>query len=299
MKVVLTGSLGHISRPLTKLLVSNGNEVTVISSKTDRQAEIETMGASAAIGSVTDEAFLTNTFTGADAVYTMVPPPANFYDPSFDMPAYGETVRSNYFTALEKAGVPKIVNLSSWGAHRSNGIGGIAGSYYMEQILNKLPGAVKVTHVRPTSFYYNLLHFIPMIKHTGQIALNYGAGDIVSMVAPTDIAAAVAEELQSYYQEHKIRYVASDELSCNEIAGILGNAIGIPTLQWVKISDKEAQSNLLAAGVSPAMAASITEIQAAIHKGLLAEDYNNHKPIFGQVKMTDFAGEFAIAFNKK
>lgn len=299
MKIVLTGSLGHISRPLTQQLVLNGNEVTVISSKAERQADIEALGASAAIGSVTDTDFLVNTFTGADAVYTMTPPPANFYDPSFDMLAYGETVRNNYFAALGKAGVHQIVNLSSWGAHRSTGIGGIAGSYYMEQLLNQLPGNVNITHVRPTSFYYNMLHFIPMIKYKGHIALNYGGEDIVSLVAPTDIATAIAEELQNPHQGRKVRYVASDELSCNEIARILGQAIGKPTLQWVKISDEEALHNLVAAGLSPAMAASVAEIQGAIHKGFLAEDYRHHKPVFGKVKTADFAKDFAIAFNKK
>jgi uncharacterized protein YbjT (DUF2867 family) len=169
----------------------------------------------------------------------------------------------------------------------------------MEQLLNQLPATVNITHVRPTSFYYNILHFIPMIKYTGRIALNYGGDDIVSVVAPTDIAAAVAEELQHSDEARSIRYVASDELSCNEIARILGESINIPNLQWVRISDEEAQQNLIAAGVSPAMVASVAEIQGAIHKGLLAEDYTHHKPVFGRVKVADFAREFAIAFNKK
>lgn len=299
MKIVLTGSLGHISRPLTQLLASGGKEVIVISSKAERQADIEALGASAAIGSVTDVDFLVNTFTGAGAVYTMVPPPANFYDPSFDMASYGVTVRNNYSTALEQAGVSRVVNLSSWGAHRSAGIGGIAGSYYMEQLLNQLPGNVTITHVRPTSFYYNMLHFIPMIKYTGKISLNYGGEDIVSLVAPTDIATAIAEELQNPHQGRKIRYVASDELSCNEIAHILGEDIGMPALQWQRISDEEAYRNLLAAGMPPAMAASVAEIQGAIHKGFLAEDYKQHKPIFGKVKLIDFAKEFTTVFNQK
>lgn len=88
MKIVLTGSPGHISRPLTQLLVLNRIEVTVISSKPERRTDIEALGASAAIGSVTDVDFLANSFTGAGAVYTMTPPPANFYDPSFDMASF-------------------------------------------------------------------------------------------------------------------------------------------------------------------------------------------------------------------
>jgi len=74
MKFVVTGSLGNISKPLAEKLVAAGHQVTIISSKADKTAQIEVLGASAAIGSVDDVVFLTQTFTGADAVYTMVPP---------------------------------------------------------------------------------------------------------------------------------------------------------------------------------------------------------------------------------
>lgn len=81
MKITLTGSLGHISRPLTAILVQQGHQVTVISSKADRAAAITQFGAIPAIGSVEDADFLTSAFTGADAVYTMVPPtPGGFND---------------------------------------------------------------------------------------------------------------------------------------------------------------------------------------------------------------------------
>lgn len=52
MKLVVTGSLGNISQPLTELLVSQGHEVTVVSSDAQKQAAIEALGASAAIGSM-------------------------------------------------------------------------------------------------------------------------------------------------------------------------------------------------------------------------------------------------------
>lgn len=70
MKITITGSLGNISKPLTEELVQKGHAVTVISSKPEKQKDIETLGAKAAIGTIEDVAFLTATFTGADAVYT-------------------------------------------------------------------------------------------------------------------------------------------------------------------------------------------------------------------------------------
>lgn len=74
MKVTITGSLGNISKSLTTELIQKGHEVTVISSNPSKQEEIESLGATAAIGSLEDTAFLTRAFKGADSVYTMIPP---------------------------------------------------------------------------------------------------------------------------------------------------------------------------------------------------------------------------------
>ncbi len=48
MKVVVTGSLGNISKPLTTELVQKGHTVTVISSNEERSKEIKALGAIAA-----------------------------------------------------------------------------------------------------------------------------------------------------------------------------------------------------------------------------------------------------------
>ena len=86
MKIILTGSLGHISKPLTTILVQKGHTVTVISSKPEKQKDIEALGATAAIGSIEDVDFLTTTFSGADVVYTMIPP-GNFFNQDLDLMA--------------------------------------------------------------------------------------------------------------------------------------------------------------------------------------------------------------------
>ena len=63
MKVIVTGSIGNISKPLTKELVKKGHHVTVISSNQERQKDIEALGAEAAIGSLEDVDFLVSTFS--------------------------------------------------------------------------------------------------------------------------------------------------------------------------------------------------------------------------------------------
>jgi uncharacterized protein YbjT (DUF2867 family) len=297
MKIIVTGSLGHISKPLTQELVQKGHEVTVISSKPDKQAEIEALGATAAIGSVEDADFLTTTFTGADAVYTMIPP-ASYGDPNLDLMEHCCSLANNYAQAIKASGVKRVVHLSSIGAHLDHGSGLILFHHNVEVILSKLTD-VAIAFMRPVGFYYNLLGFVPMIKNTGIITSNYGAEKVLVWVSPIDIAAAVVKELEIPPVCRKVIYVASDELTGDETASILGAAIGKPDLKWVIIPNEQMQAGLEAVGMKPEIAAGMVEMFASQQSGLLTEDYYHNKPALGKVKLTDFAKEFATVYNQK
>jgi uncharacterized protein YbjT (DUF2867 family) len=298
MKIIITGSLGNISRPLAQELVQKGHEITVISSSAEKQTEIEDLGASAAIGSVEDVSFLTKTFTGADAVYCMIPR-ANYFDPNLDLDAFTRKIGNNYAEAIEKSGVKRIVFLSSIGAHLEQNSGIIQRYNEIEAVLNKLTG-VAITFMRPTSFFYNLEAYIPQIKFQGVIATNYGADKMVPWVSPFDIAAAIAEEITTPLNGKKVRYVASEELTGDETARILGEAIGKPDLKWVLISDEEALKGLVNVGMQPKIAAGLIEMYAGLYNGLLGEDYYQNRPaVMGKIKLADYAKEFASVYNQK
>lgn len=299
MKITITGSLGHISKPLTEKLIQQGHEITLISSNPEKEADIKALGAKPAIGSLEDLIFLTGAFTGADAVYTMVPP-NNYFDHSLDLLAYYRRLGGNYARAIVKSGVKRVVNLSTIGAHLKQGSGILIGAHDIEHMLNDLSPEIAVTHMRPTSFYYNLYGYVDMIKKEGLIAVNYGSEALIPWVAPTDIAAAVAEEIATPLTGRKIRYVASEELTGNEVARILGAAIEKPDLKWVIVSDEQTQQGLEAIGMNPDIAAGLVEMYASLHSGSLSEDYYRNRPaVMGKVKMSDFAVEFAAAFHQK
>jgi len=298
MKIIVTGSLGHISKPLTEELVQKGHHVTVVSSKAEKQKDIETLGAVAAIGSLEDADFLAETFTGTDAAYCMVPP-ANYFDQNLDLLAYYHRLGNNYAQAIRQSNVKRVVNLSTIGGNLEKGNGILLGAHDVEEILNKLPPDVAITHMRPTSFFYNLYGYTEMIKNTGVIAANYGAEDIVPWVSPVDIAAAIAEEIATPLAGRRVRYVASDERTCTDTAKVLGAAIGKPDLKWMRVTDEQARSGLEAIGMNPRIAAGMVEMYAGFHSGLLSEDYYRHKPkVLGKVKLEDFAKEFAAVFQK-
>ena len=300
MKITITGSLGNISKPLTQELVQKGHQITVISSNPERQKEIEALGASAAIGTMEDADFLTASFKGADAVYVMeTMGPRGFFDHNLDIIAAINKIGNNYKQAIEQSGVKRVVHLSSIGAHTDKGNGLLAFHYNVENILKQLSSDVSITFMRPVGFYYNLLGFINTIKTQGVIATNYGDDSKKPWVSPLDIAAAVAEELVTPFEGRKVRYVASDEISCNELASLLGAAIGKPDLKWVIIPDEQLLNGMIAAGMNPKVAAGMVEMNAGMNNGDLYEDYFRNRPTLGKVKLAEYAKEFAVIYNQQ
>jgi len=294
MKIIVTGSLGNIGKPLTRELLQNGHDVTVISSTANKQAEIGSMGAKAAIGSIEEANFVAGVFRNADAAFCMTPP--NFG--AADQIDYYEKIAHSYANAIVNSGIKRIIYLSSYGAHLNSGTGFITGSNLGERILDAVPD-ILLTHVRPTYFYYNLAAFIPMIKNAGFIGSVYGGEDALATVDPKDIARVIARELTDFKNVKKVCYVSSDERTCNEVARILGSAIGKPDLQWRILPREQVMQSLLAHGVSNNTAQNIIELGEATHSGILRQDYELNKPALGQVKIEDFAKEFAAAYNER
>lgn len=298
MKIIVTGSLGNISKPLTTTLVQQGHQVTVISSQAARTADIEALGATPAIGTLYDQDFLTTVFTGADLVYTMIPPVVNFFDPQADLLGECRKISESYRAAIAASGVKRVIHLSSIGAHMQDGNGLLALHTQAENILGQLAD-VDITFMRPTGFYYTLYHFIGMIKQQGFIAANYGGNDQALYVAPADIATAIATEIAEAPQHRKIVYVNSEERTFSEVATILGTAIGKPDLQWHTISNEAMLEGVRAAGMPPPIAEGYVEMFDKMHTGVLQQDYFLHRPAQGTTKLHTFAIDFATAYQQQ
>lgn len=295
MNITITGSLGNISQPLAEQLIAKGHQVTVISHNPERAQAIEQLQAIPAIGSIEDAHFLLKAFNNADAVYTMIPP--NYH--TTDIRAYMKAVGDRYARAIAQAGVGHVVNLSSIGAHIPDGPGPTGANYYVEQQLNALKDT-HVLHLRPGMFYTNFYGSMPMIRHQHIIGNNFDATANMVLSHPHDIAAAAADALNTLsFTGNTVRYIASDEKNGGEIAAILGQAIGEPSLNWVEFSDEAMLQGMLQNGLSEQMATVyVIEIGVALREGTLFEDYRQHAhQAFGQRSLTDFAKEFAFVYN--
>lgn len=331
MNFTITGSLGNISKPLTELLVRHGHVVTVVSSDAAKKSAITALGALAAIGSIGDADFLARAFAGADAVYAMIP--MSFTET--DQAGYMRRMAAAYVEAVRQAGVKRVVVLSGWAADLLNegsaeqafdALTDVAVSilrpasfysnFYMSMGLIRGTGWIgKFLTLR-----YSGLGALLMGK-TGLLMGNFGGDDRTVFVSPKDIAAAAAEELVgsgdrrlvdstdrglvdstaaasvTSGERKKIRYVGSEEMTCNEAARIIGTAVGKPWLKWVCISDKAMLRGLKMAKMPEKLAESLVEMQAAMHKGTPLANFHNNNPMMGKVKLTEFAKEFAAVYH--
>ena len=301
MKIVLTGSLGNITLPLTKLLVAARHTVTVISRSQERVSRIEALGAAAAIGEMQDVDFLVRTFTGADIVYLMESweGAGSLFDGNVNFPLEMRRIGTNYREAVLRVGITRVVHLSSIGAHTDRNVGSLSVHHEVENILRELPASVGIKFVRPVGFYTNLYRSLGTIIGQNAIVQAYGGDRKEPWVAPRDIAATIAELMEQPFGGRSVHYVASEELSPDEVAATIGRAIGRPDLRWVVMPPATLREQMRKTGMNDWVADGFIAMQAAQADGSLFEDYHRHHPTLGPTKLADFAREFATVYHQQ
>lgn len=292
MKIVITGSLGNVAKALTQQLLAAGHDLTVISSTEARKQDIETLGATAAIGSITDVDFLTQTFEGADAVFVMTPPAISTANIVENTTQAGK----NYAEALKRAHVKRAVMLSSVGAASPIENGPIKGLHHIENLYREVENT-SFTFLRAGYFYNNLFNDIPLIQNAGIIGGNYPESTEIPVVHPQDIAQAAAEELVKDENGKNIRYIVSDLRKASDFAKVLGTSVNKPELPWVEFSDEDSLNGMLQAGLPKDMAELYVEMGLGLRNGVVQKDFIEHgSPVTGNIKLEDFAKEFSSKF---
>ena len=293
MKYVITGASGNTGRPISRALLAQNHQVTVITRNAEHVKDLQDLGARVATGDVEDIAFLKAAFRDADAVYTMVPPnwnPTNWKE-------WIGHIGENYATAIRDSSIRKVVNLSSVGADKPEGLGPITGLHRVEQALNTLSG-VDILHLRPVYFYQNLLSNIPLVKHNHIMGSNVGGH--LYLVDPADIVTvATTALLNPDFTGKTVRYIVSDKKQTSDIARIIGQAVGQPDLPWVTFSDQDSLQGMLQAGLPEEVAKNYVEMGAGLRSGSAYEDLENHLPEkWGSTKLEDFANVFAAVYRQ-
>lgn len=252
---VLLGSNGQVTSRLAQLLLASGHRVRVVGRQAGSLAPLAAAGAEVAVGDPGDAAFLERAFTGATAVYTMIPP--CYGEP--DMRAAQDRIGNAIATALQRAAVRRVVNLSSMGAELPHGTGPIEGLHAQEQRLAALRG-VDLLHLRPGSFMENLLPAAAVVAEAGVLPGMEAPEAAIPMVATRDVAAVAARELATPRHSGVLLLHAPRHVSMRQAAAALGAAIGQPGLPYVQADPAQAKAALRQHGFSADAADQIEQL---------------------------------------
>lgn len=291
--IVISGATGKTGNIVADTLITQGHKVRVIGRNTDTLKKFTSRGAESAVGDIGDPAFATKAFSGADAVYALIPP--SFSVPDFR--AYQKKIGESIIAAIKGSGVKHVVHLSSQGAHLSSGTGPIAGLHDQEERLNRLDG-VNVLHLRPTYFMENLLMNIDLIKKMN-IMGSAVRGDVrFAMIATRDIGAFAAERLAKMdFSSKSVRdLLGQRDLSLKEAAAVIGKKLGKPDLTYVAFPYEEAEKSMIAMGLTPDMSKLYIEMSKALNDGLFAVGIPRTKENTTPTPIEEFADVFAKVY---
>ncbi len=260
----ITGATGNTGKHVAEILLARGEKVRAIGRNAEHLRHLSAKGAEAFTCDLADTAVLTKAFSGAKAVYVMIPPNMT----TQDFPAYQKKIVDSVASALERSGVKHAVTLSSIGADKAEKTGPVIGLHYLEHRLKGIR-ALNVLHLRAGYFMENTLAQIGAIKAMGATAGTLRPDLKIPIIATRDIGAAAAEKLLGLdFKGQTVRELLGPrDLTMADVAAIIGKAINRPDLAYVRISDEQFRGFLTQSGISASVADLLVEMTAALNSG--------------------------------
>jgi len=291
--IVITGATGNIGSKTADILLDAGEEVRVIGRNAAGLQRFVERGAEAAVGNLRDSAFVAWAFTGAEAVFAMIPPDYT----AKDFRTYQNMIGTSLAIGIKESGASYVVNLSSQGADLSEGTGPILGLRDQEERLNRLEG-VNVLHLRCAYFMENLLMSIPLINETGFAGSTVRGDQEIAMIATRDIADFVARKLVRRDFAGKVAWdlLGQRDLGLADAFSVIGRAIGRPGLKYVQFSDDDADRWMRQMGISADASRRFIEMGHALNDGRICVNLFRTADNTTTTSIEDFAGTFAEVF---
>ena len=258
-----SGNTGHI---VASRLLEHGQKVRVIGRNASHLQALVQKDAEAVVADASDGAAITKAFTGAKAVYLMIPPnPA-----SPNVRADQDRVTDALVAAVRGAKVEHVVVLSSIGADRSEKTGPVVGLYNLEQKLNAL-GSLHAVYLRAGYFMENLLPQAGIIQTFGIMAGPLRGDLKLTMIATQDIGAAAAEALLAlnFTGKQTRELLGQRDVSYLETTSIIARAIKRPELAYMQLGAEQLKPALTQMGMSPDMADLLLEMSDALNSGYM------------------------------
>jgi uncharacterized protein YbjT (DUF2867 family) len=263
---VVTGATGNTGSVVAERLLAAGEKVRVVGRDAKRLERFTQKGAEPFVADAIDAGALAKAFSGAKAVYALIPPNIT----SSDVRAYQERVNDALVSAIEKNGVKYAVALSSFGADKPDKTGPVIGLHNLEKKLEGIPG-LNALFLRAGYFMENILPQVDVIKSFGSMAGPVKEDLFLPFIATRDIGAVAAEALLKLnFQGKRPRELqGARDVSYTQVAKIVGAGIGKPDLAYKRLPAALLKPALTQMGLSSNMVDLLLEMADALNSGYM------------------------------
>jgi uncharacterized protein YbjT (DUF2867 family) len=260
----IVGATGQTGSIVAEKLLATGEKVRVIGRHPDRLDRFAAKGAEAFPADATDAAALTKAFSGAKAVYAMIPP--NIAAP--DVLAFQNTVSDALAAAVKNSGVAYAVVLSSVGADKASKTGPVVGLHHLEEKLNAI-GGLQALYLRPGYFMENILPQIGAIQSMSMLAGPISSDLRMAMIDTRDVGNAAVEALLhlNFLGKTSRELLGPRDVTYDDVAKIIGAAIGKPGLAYHRMPGILIKPVLMKMGMSSSMVDLLLEMCDALNSG--------------------------------
>lgn len=220
---VVMGITGNVGSVVARNLLDAGLPVRAVVRDTGRAADWAAKGCDLAIADIFDSASLAAAFTGAQAVFIMVPP---VFDPGVGFPE-AQSIAASLSTAIEQARPQRVVYLSTIGAQVAQQ-NLLSQHTIIETALRNQP--VPITFLRPGWFMENCAWDVAPARESGVIpSFLQPLDQAYPMVATADIGKLAATLMrESWAGGRVVELEGPSRITPNEIAATFARLLGKP-----------------------------------------------------------------------
>ena len=263
--IVVTAPTGDVGRQVLANVLDKGESVRVIARDPSRLSPQTRQRVELVQGSHSDFDVVNKAFTGADAVFWLVPPAP---DAKSVEAAYVDFTRPAC-TAFKSQGVKRVIGVSALG--RGTPVAKNAGLVTASLDMDDLIASTGVSYRALTmpSFMDNLLRQVAPIKNQGAFFSPIAGDRKLPACATRDIAATAARLLldDSWRGTGHVAVLGPEDLSFNDMAQIMSEVLGKP-VHYQQIPAEALKNRLAGAGMSDAMAQATVDMMVAKDEGL-------------------------------
>jgi uncharacterized protein YbjT (DUF2867 family) len=259
---VVLGASGNTGKVVAETLLRQKKKVRVVLHDAAKGKAWSEAGADVAVADVDEEVALERAFGGAEGAYVLLPP--NFG--STNVRADNDRRASTIAAAVEAAGVPHVVLLSSVGAQQSEGTGPVLGLHDAETVFRRAKSAV--TFVRAAYFMENWGGSLYDVDK-GVLPSFLVVDKAISLVATRDIGTAAARLLAEGGSGKRVIELAGPrEYTPRDVAAAVGRIVGKPV--GVQQAPEEAMAPaLLGAGMNAEWARLFQELTHGLNADIV------------------------------